>query len=74
MILDIMFCGSFAANAFLPAQMVVFDYQCTERMRITRFVFNVIMNITNPLIYQLIFIGVVDLMTKIQNERSEIKE
>ena len=74
MILDIMFCGSFAANAFLPTLIVGFDYQCTERMRIARFVFNVIINLTLPLIYQLIFVGVVDMMTKIQNERTEMKE
>ena len=65
MILDIIFCGCFAADAILPALMVSFDYQCTERMRITRFIFNVIMSSTNPLIYQVNFVGVVELMTKI---------
>ena len=74
MVLDIMFCGSFSANAFLPTLIVGFDYQCTERMRIARFVFNVIINLTLPLIYQLIFVGVVDMMTKIQNERTEEEE
>lgn len=67
--MDLAFLLSFTIISIIPLFIHYGGYKCSDFMKSLKFVLIVYMNITNPLVHQMMFYGVISTMSRIQNMR-----
>ena len=71
MMMDLAFLLSFTIISITPLLINYGGYECSEFVKSLRFVLVTYMNITNPLVHQMMFYGVISTMKRIQNMHVE---